>query len=613
MKKLISLLSLCVMQLAAHAQVPTTEPYPNVVAVATAINKYSFFVDSISNTNEQPLAFAAANSNTTAATPISLTGVASGVHQLYAKVTTTNGVASITNIGNFYIVDNSNFYANAPAAATAINKYSFFIDSVSTVNEQPLAFAAANSNTTAATPINLTGVASGVHQLYAKVTATNGVASITNIGNFYMEDNGNFYANAPLTATAINKYSFFVDSVSTVNEQPLAFAAANSNTTPSTPINLTGVNPGLHQLYAKVTATNGVASITNIGNFFMDNNFLYANAPAAAVPINRYEFFVDSVGNNNTQPLAFATALQHTTASTAINLAGVLPGAHNLYARVYDVNNVASITNIGPFAMEQVFRYTNTPIPAAPLQNMEYYIDTDPGYGLATPIAVSGTNTTEVFNNISVAIPNNLAGGTHFFHIRSKQNPWSIDNALPFQIGTVVPVTWLYVKAQLVANTTLLQWATASEANSKTYIIEWSTNGVSFAAIGNVIAAGNSSTTTTYNFTHSTPNHGYNYYRIKQLDADGSFKYSVIVKVLLQQIKLISIAPNPATNYIQLALSSTQKTLIQIFDTQGKLVSTQYSTNQPLLVINVSTFAKGSYIVQVSDGGILHTGSFLKQ
>ena len=340
---------------------------------------------------------------------------------------------------------------------------------------------------------------------------------------------------------------------------------------------------------------------------------LYANAPAAAVPINRYEFFVDSVGNNNTQPLAFTTALQHTTTSTAINLAGVLPGAHTLYARVYDVNNVASITNIGPFAMEQVFRYTNTPIPAAPLQNMEYYIDTDPGYGLATPIAVNGTNTTEVFNNINVAIPNNLAAGAHIFHIRSKQNPWSIDNALPFQIGTVVPVNWLYVKAQLVANTTQVHWATASESNTKNFVVEWSTNGVSFAAVGNVNAAGNSSNVSSYNNAHINPASGINYYRIKQVDADGRFTYSAIVKINNIATKQLVIYPNPATTFIQLNLRSKIKTLVQIFDAQGRQVITQYISNPPLYKVDISALSKGKYMVQVSDGVTLQTGGFIKQ
>ena len=503
-------------------------------------------------------------------------------------------------------------YPNVVTSATNINSYGFFIDSVSTLNEQTLSFVAGSTNTSAGTTISLTGVSSGVHNLYVKVSTVDGTPSITNIGTFHMEGD-NFYPNVPAAATPIDTYSFFVDSISTVNEQLLSFVAASTNTTAANAISLTGVSSGVHQLYAKVTTTGGLPSITNIGSFFMEGDNLYPNVPASATQINRYEFFIDSVTNTNIQSLAFPAASQNTSPGASIDLLGVLPGIHNLYARIYDVNNVPSITNVGQFAMDQNFRYADVAAPAPPLQNMEYYIDTDPGYGLATPISISVTNTTEVLTNISINIPATLTGGTHFFHIRSRQNPWSIDNALPFVVSVVLPVTWLYVKAQLLSSTTQIQWATANELNSKNFDVEWSTDGVTFIKIGSVNAAGNTNNTTTYNFTHGTPANGFNYYRLKQIDVDGRFKYSAVVKVLKQQTKQLLIYPNPATTYVQLDLSNNKTTLIQLFDAQGKQVITQYASNQSLLKVDITALAKGNYIIHVSDGEILQTGSFIKQ
>ena len=504
-------------------------------------------------------------------------------------------------------------YPNSVIAATQINKYNFFVDSVSIVNLQSLVFTGANNNITAANAISLVGVTSGVHQLYAQVITINGVPSITNLGSFYMEG-GTQYANAPASASQINKYSFFVDSVSTVNEQSLAFAAAVNNSTPSSPINLTGVTSGMHQLYAKVTTTNGVPSITNLGNFYMEGDNLYANIPATATAINRYEFYIDSVTTTNIQPLTFSAALQNTTPSTSISLLGVQPGIHQLFARVFTTNNVPSIINFGLFAMDQNFRYPNVAAPAAPLQNMEYYVDIDPGFGLATAITISGTNTAEVLNNISISIPNNLATGNHFLHIRTRQNPWSIDNALPFSVGAVVPVTWLYVKAQLLDDNSLVQWATANELNSSVFDVEWSTNGVNFSKIGSLNAAGNSTNVSTYNFTHTKPVNSFNYYRIKQIDIDGRFKYSEIVKVLKKQKDQILIYPNPATEFIQIDFTSTQKTiLVNIFDAIGKLVIQTNVLNVNPLKINVSALSKGKYYLQLSDGELNVNGKFIKQ
>jgi hypothetical protein len=597
----------------AYAQMPTQDPYPDAPVAATLINQYSFYVDSV-GTNEQlkPFGFSA-NNNTAAPTPISIAGFGNGVHQLYAKVTDLNGKSSIINVGNFYR-EGDNFYQDAPPVATLINQYSFYIDSVGT-NEQlkPFGFNA-NNNTAAPTPISIAGFGPGIHQLYAKVTDLNGKPSIMNVGNFYREGD-NLYQDAPPVATLINQYSFYVDSVGT-NEQPKPFGFnTNNNTAAPTPISLTGVNTGVHQLYAKVTDLNGKSSIMNIGNFYMEGDNLYQNAPPAAVNINRYEFYIDSVTNVNIQPLSFTAGLNNVTPSTNIDLAGVIPGVHYLYARVFDVNNKPSIVNLGSFAMDQIFRYQNAASAAPPIANMEYFVDTDPGYGLATSIVVSGTNVNEVLNSISVTIPNTLPAGVHYFHVRSKQNPWSIDNVIPFTVNTVVPVLWQYVKAQLINNETLVSWATAQEINTSKFDIEHSIDGINFAKLGEKAAVGNSTSTSYYNFTHLKPALGFNYYRIKQIDLNGSFKYSVIVKVLNRNdIKQTSIVPNPVADVLNLVEPAiTFINSIDVYDSRGALVLHKNILSETQVYsLPVYTLAKGSYVLKINYKTETKSISFVK-
>jgi Secretion system C-terminal sorting domain len=597
-----------------YAQQPTQDPYPDAPAAAVNINQYALYIDSVSNVNEQLKPFAATNNNTVAPTAISLTGVISGVHQLYVKVTDINGKPSIFNIGNFYM-EGDNLYQNAPPTATNINKYSFYIDSVSNLNEQAQSFAATNNNTVAPSPVSLTGVVSGVHQLYAKVTDVAGKPSIIAVGNFYMQGD-NLYQNAPALATNVNKYSFYIDSVSNVNEQPVSFTATNNYTVAPPPISLTGVISGVHQLYAKVTDLNGKPSIMNVGNFYMEGDNLYQNAPPAAVNINRYEFYVDSVTNVNIQPLSFAAGLNNVTPSTSIDLAGVIPGVHYLYARVFDVNNKPSIVNLGSFLMDLIYRYPNAPIAAPPIANMEYFLDNDPGYGLGTPITVSGTSTNEQLTNVVINFPGGFPAGVHYIHIRSKQNPWSIDNVVPFTTtGTVVPLTWQFVKAQLVSNTTLVSWATSQEINTSKFEIEHSADGTSFVKIGEVGAAGNSSTVSNYNFTHIKPVTGFNYYRIKQIDADGSFKYSVIVKVLNRNdINQTIIAPNPVVDVLNIVEPyTTFISSVEVFDSKGALVIRKVvNSDEQVYSLPVSNLAKGNYILKVNYKTENKTFSFVK-
>ncbi len=598
---------------AVYAQQPTQDPYPDAPAAAVNINQYALYIDSVSNVNEQLKSFAATNNNTVAPTAINLTGVISGVHQLYVKVVDINGKPSIFNVGNFYM-EGDNLYQNAPAAATNINKYSFYIDSVSNVNEQAQSFAATNNNTVAPSPISLAGVVSGVHQLYAKVTDATGKPSIINVGNFYMTGD-NLYQNAPAVATNINKYSFYIDSVSNVNEQVNSFAATNNNTVAPPPISLTGVSTGVHQLYAKVTDVNGKPSIMNIGNFYMEGDNLYQNTPATAVNINRYEFYIDSVTNANIQPLSFTAGTNNVTPSTNIDLAGVIPGVHYLYARVFDVNNKPSIVNLGSFAMDQIFRYQNAAAAAQPIANIEYFLDTDPGYGLGTPITVTGTSTNEVLTNVVINFPNGFPAGLHYIHIRSKQNPWSIDNVVPFTTSTIVPLAWQYVKAQLINNETLVSWATAQEINTSKFDIEHSIDGINFIKLGEKAAVGNSTSTSYYNFTHLKPAVGFNYYRIKQIDLNGSFKYSAIVKVLNRNdIKQTSIVPNPVADVLNLIEPSiTFINSIDVYDSRGSLVMHKNILSETQVYsLPVYTLAKGNYILKINYKTETKSISFVK-
>ena len=72
-----------------------------------------------------------------------------------------------------------------------------------------------------------------------------------------------------------------------------------------------------------------------------------------------------------------------------------------------------------------------------------------------------------------------------------------------------------------------LVWATASEKNSARFEVERSTDGRTFAAIGAVAAAGSSTALRSYELLDATlpASTATLYYRLKQVDQDGSFSY----------------------------------------------------------------------------------------
>lgn len=91
-----------------------------------------------------------------------------------------------------------------------------------------------------------------------------------------------------------------------------------------------------------------------------------------------------------------------------------------------------------------------------------------------------------------------------------------------------LPVEWLRFEARVVdVRRSALEWATAQEYDLSHYVIEHSEYGRNFKEVGRVYPTSSESVNErTYNFEHHSANVGLNYYRIRQVDLDGSFTFS---------------------------------------------------------------------------------------
>ncbi|HEX4877267.1 MAG TPA: PQQ-dependent sugar dehydrogenase [Chitinophagaceae bacterium] len=178
-----------------------------------------------------------------------------------------------------------------------------------------------------------------------------------------------------------------------------------------------------------------------------------------------------------------------------------------------------------------------------------------------------------------------------------------------------LPLELLTFTGSLQPNgSTLLNWKTTNEINTSVFIIEKSTDGSSYAAIGNVTAAGNSTTEINYAYTdNQSGNLQYltAYYRLKIVDQDGSFKYSNIVMITLADITgKVLVAPNPVTNQLNIAITSPMDGKVQykIIDNSGRVV-----LQKGLIVrkgpgnnisVNISNYGRGVYYLNVTGAGI---------
>ncbi|GEM_PF-3212365 len=197
-----------------------------------------------------------------------------------------------------------------------------------------------------------------------------------------------------------------------------------------------------------------------------------------------------------------------------------------------------------------------------------------------------------------------------------------ISNLGLFTLGSVpLGLELLTFTAKNNNNINDLAWATASEKNMTHFDVERSDNGVDFAAIGSV-KCNNKAMANNYKFSDLQPKTGYNYYRLKMNEKDGSSTYSNIVAVkngAVTNIDITSVYPNPASSMISVALNSVVagEVSVQITDITGKIMLSQINalnegTNE--VSFNVSELASGIYMIKASlSDGTVSVQKFVKQ
>ena len=167
-----------------------------------------------------------------------------------------------------------------------------------------------------------------------------------------------------------------------------------------------------------------------------------------------------------------------------------------------------------------------------------------------------------------------------------------------------------------------LNWATASEINSRYFSVERSLNGVNFATIGQVPASGNSNSLRQYDFQD---NHAYEqnasllYYRLKMVDKDGSAAYSSVAAVRLAgTFPALQLSPDPVKDQLAVDFKSVgaKRIAIRITDASGRQLSIKNITpgaDAYRQVINVSSFSKGVYYLQLISDQSQTTTKFVKE
>jgi hypothetical protein len=169
-------------------------------------------------------------------------------------------------------------------------------------------------------------------------------------------------------------------------------------------------------------------------------------------------------------------------------------------------------------------------------------------------------------------------------------------------VGSPLPINGVDITARRQGANVLVSWTTQSEQNSARFDVERSDDGINFIKIGEVQAAGSSTNLRSYRFTDVNVAKSMLFYRLKMVDADGSYKLSLVRVVAKTDANMqeFLLYPNPAVSYVNITLmeAAAKELQLQITNQVGQIVkSVRVSTGTQLIKLDVSQLPKGIYAV----------------
>jgi hypothetical protein len=221
----------------------------------------------------------------------------------------------------------------------------------------------------------------------------------------------------------------------------------------------------------------------------------------------------------------------------------------------------------------------------------------------------------------------NLSYSSNFF---VNDVPVGVNVSSSFNDNITFSVTYYYCQPYILAanfisftatrenpSTALLKWSTTNEEAGRTYDVQVSQNGADFTSFGSLPSSATSSDANySYEYNIPTGATGNLYFRIKQIDIDGTPSYSVTCVLNLDGSGTqFSIYPNPATSFINLTLpGGNQNWQVDIIASDGNLVQRNAFGNTSLGTINFARkLAAGVYFVRATNTNTAeqHVASFV--
>lgn len=247
--------------------------------------------------------------------------------------------------------------------------------------------------------IPTTSLSPGLHTLYVRARNTDGAWSVFSKQMVHIQ--------SPVFPVVAAEYFFDTDP-GLGNGTPLTITPGDSVDGVQN-ISTIGLQPGMHTLYVRVKTAPGHWSVYS-------KALVHIQSPDSG-PIVAAEYFIDTdpgFGNGTPIPITAGDSIDLTV---PVNTTSLSPGIHTVYIRVKNANGAWSVFSKNWFHVQH----------SEPQQIVaaEYFVDTDPGFGNATPIPITPGDS--VWANFQVPT-HSLSPGLHMIYVRVKDGDgkWSV-------------------------------------------------------------------------------------------------------------------------------------------------------------------------------------------
>lgn len=274
----------------------------------------------------------------------------------------------------------------------------------------------------------------------------------------------------------------------------------------------------------------------------------------------------------------------------------------------YDPNNpnetVLTITNVTP------------PTEMPSLNDVNIVDNNDGTFTLTAPAGYANYSWNDTNNSTTQAIT--VPAGTYNLTVSNRA---LCTQTLTIATTNTLPIELINFSGEEAGKFNELSWTTSREYNNDFFVVEASTDGKNFKAIGQVAGAGISNETNTYLFRDASPMAQTTFYRLQQVDYDGKVTTSELITIKRQiayTLHIQSITPNPVSTDARIAFTTDSDETIdyQIVSITGQIVASQkyqptIGNNQ--LPMHANELTNGVYFIVLKQGAQQTSYRFMKK